>query len=70
MNSPPDNAERWFHDAILPHEPMLRAWLRAKFPSLTDPDDLVQETFSRVPTRRAIARSVGAPTTVRIGVWA
>lgn len=34
---------------------MLRAWLRAKFPSLTDPDDLVQETFSRVLQARATA---------------
>ena len=34
---------------------MLRAWLRAKFPSLTDPDDLVQETFSRVLQAQATA---------------
>ncbi len=34
---------------------MLRAWLRAKFPSLTDPDDLVQETFSRVLQARGTA---------------
>ena len=45
---PSPNADRWFHAEVLPHEPMLRAWLRAKFPSVTDPDDLVQETFSRV----------------------
>jgi RNA polymerase sigma-70 factor (ECF subfamily) len=34
---------------------VLRAWLRAKFPSVTDPDDLVQETFSRVLQARATA---------------
>ena len=55
VSFPSDNADRWFHDEILPHEPMLRAWLRTKFPSLTDPDDLVQETFSRVLQARANA---------------
>lgn len=34
---------------------MLRAWLRTQFPSLTDPDDLVQETFARVLQARAAA---------------
>lgn len=34
---------------------MLRAWLRSRFPSLTDPDDLVQETFARVLQARAAA---------------
>ncbi len=31
-----------------PHEPKLRAWLRARFPSLTDTDDLVQESYARL----------------------
>ena len=55
VSSPCNHSERWFHHEILPHEPMLRAWLRAKFPSVTDPDDLVQETFSRVLQARATA---------------
>ena len=55
VSSPCNHSERWFHHEILPHEPMLRAWLRAKFPSLTDPDDLVQETFSRVLQARGTA---------------
>lgn len=40
--------DRWFVDEVLPHEADLRAWLRARFPSVVDVDDLVQETFSRL----------------------
>lgn len=39
---------RWFREEVYPHEPTLRAWLRARFPSLTDTDDLVQESYVRV----------------------
>jgi RNA polymerase sigma-70 factor (ECF subfamily) len=39
---------RWFAEHVQPHEAPLRAWLHAKFPSLTDPDDLVQETYARL----------------------
>jgi RNA polymerase sigma-70 factor (ECF subfamily) len=39
---------RWFQEEVHPHEPTLRAWLRARFPSLTDTDDLVQESYVRV----------------------
>lgn len=38
----------WFADEVLPHEPALRAWLRARFPALADVDDLVQETYMRI----------------------
>ena len=38
----------WFLDEIHPHEPKLRAWLRARFPSLTDIDDIVQESYARL----------------------
>ena len=33
---------------MLPHEPALRAWLRARFPALPDVDDVVQEAYARV----------------------
>ncbi len=33
---------------MLPHEAALRAWLRARFPVVTDADDLVQETYARL----------------------
>lgn len=39
---------RWFHEEVQPHEPALRTWLRGRFPSLFDIDDLVQETYARV----------------------
>ena len=56
MNTPPPdsnpafdhNTARWFTEEVQPHEPMLRAWLRARFPSLTDTDDLVQESYARL----------------------
>lgn len=35
------------------HEAPLRAWLRSTFPSLVDPDDLVQEALTRVWKARA-----------------
>lgn len=40
--------ERWFVEEVQPHEPSLRAYLRARFPVLTDLDDLVQETYLRL----------------------
>lgn len=39
---------QWFRDGIRPHESELRAYLRGRFPSLTDVDDLVQETYARL----------------------
>jgi RNA polymerase sigma factor (sigma-70 family) len=44
---PPADA-RWFAEEVLPHEPALRAFLRAKFPALGDTDDLVQESYARL----------------------
>jgi RNA polymerase sigma-70 factor (ECF subfamily) len=32
----------------LPHEPKLRAWLKARFPAVGDADDLVQEAYARL----------------------
>jgi RNA polymerase sigma factor (sigma-70 family) len=40
--------ERWFRDEVQIHDGALRAWLRGKFPSVFDVDDLVQETLTRV----------------------
>ena len=46
----PRNTEqaRWFVDEVLPQEQDLRTWLRARFPSIQDVDDLVQEAFTRL----------------------
>jgi len=38
----------WFTQRLLPHEPMLRAWLRRMFPSGCEIDDVVQEAYFRV----------------------
>jgi RNA polymerase sigma-70 factor (ECF subfamily) len=43
-----DDPDRWFTENVLPHDGALRGWLRSRFPALTDPDDLVQEAYSRV----------------------
>lgn len=47
---------RWFAEEVCPHEPALRAWLRARFPSLSDIDDLVQETYARLFRARSAGR--------------
>jgi RNA polymerase sigma factor (sigma-70 family) len=39
---------RWFREEIRPHERELRAYLKGRFPSLPDVDDLVQETYRRM----------------------
>lgn len=46
----------WFAEDVQPHEPALRAWLKARFPSLTDIDDLVQETYARLFRIRAVRK--------------
>ncbi len=47
---PPPDSElaRWFAEEVQPHEPALRAWLRARFPTIGDTDDLVQEAYARL----------------------
>lgn len=48
MSPPPSDHARWFAEEVQAHEPALRAYLRGKFPSLPDLDDLVQETYARL----------------------
>jgi RNA polymerase sigma factor (sigma-70 family) len=45
---PPSEQARWFTEEVQPHEPALRAYLQARFPTLGDHDDLVQETYTRL----------------------
>lgn len=46
---PPDSEHaRWFAEHVQPHEAMLRAWLRRRFETQLDLDDIVQEAFVRV----------------------
>jgi len=47
---PPQNPEeaRWFSENVQPHEIPLRAYLRHRFTTVADVDDLVQEAFIRI----------------------
>src|SRR5436190_19266501 len=45
---PPTDQARWFAEQVQPHEAALRAYLQARFPSLGDYDDVVQESFARI----------------------
>ncbi|HEY5551530.1 MAG TPA: RNA polymerase sigma factor [Opitutaceae bacterium] len=40
--------QQWFAEHLWPHEGMLRAWLRSRFPVVEDIDDIVQEAYLRV----------------------
>jgi RNA polymerase sigma factor (sigma-70 family) len=47
---PPEFSDqsRWFSANLQPHEPMLRAWLRSRFSTGLDLDDVIQEAYLRV----------------------
>lgn len=47
MHSEASDSAGWFTREVQPHAAELRAWLRGKFPALTDPDNLVQESLAR-----------------------
>ena len=49
----PTNQNRWFSEQVQPYEAHLRRWLEARFPSLGDHDDLVQETSTRLLRKEA-----------------
>jgi RNA polymerase sigma factor (sigma-70 family) len=44
----PADETRWFKEEVQTHEPLLRAYLRRKFPKLHDVDDVVQESYLRL----------------------
>ncbi|MDB6170299.1 MAG: polymerase, sigma-24 subunit, subfamily [Verrucomicrobia bacterium] len=44
---------KWFADEVQPHGPQLRSYLRGKYPSVRDVDDVVQESFLRLWQARA-----------------
>ena len=48
MNPAQQDSNRWFVEQVLPHGRALHAWLRARFPSLSDAEDLTQEAYIRV----------------------
>jgi RNA polymerase sigma-70 factor (ECF subfamily) len=58
----PDSAEtRWLAEHLSPHEPMLRAWLAARFPGLSDLDDVVQEAYAHVLAARVRGTVMRSP---------
>ena len=55
-----EQLRRWFATEVLPHEPALRSWLKARFPTLADCDDVVQETYARLWRSRSGERIANA----------
>lgn len=47
---PPEFSEQsqWFTEHLQPHEVMLRAWLRSRFPTGLDLDDVIQESYLKI----------------------
>lgn len=47
---PPHSTDQtlWFTEEVQPHEGALRSYIRGRFPTISDLDDLVQETYMRV----------------------
>jgi len=45
---------RWFAEQVHPHGAQLKSYLRAAFPSVPDPDDLVQESYLRIWKAQAV----------------
>ncbi len=48
MNEPSLDSKEWFTEYLLPHEPMLRAWLKSHFGDRIDEHDVLQEAYFRV----------------------
>jgi RNA polymerase sigma factor (sigma-70 family) len=60
VTHPNPELSSWFTEEVLPHEEALRNWLRSRFPSLHDRDDLIQDVYIRVWKAR-IAGPVPCP---------
>jgi len=60
MSPPSSYPQGWFSENLLPHEPMLRAWLRARFSASLDVDDIIQESYLRI-LRVAEFKPINAP---------
>ena len=48
MSKPKPDQACWFVTEVQPHRSSLRAWLLARFPTLPDVDNVVQDTFARM----------------------
>lgn len=56
--TPPVSEAVWFREQIQPHERSLRAYIRNRFPGLSDLDDLVQETYLRAVRAREAGQTL------------
>ncbi|HEY0968665.1 MAG TPA: sigma-70 family RNA polymerase sigma factor [Opitutaceae bacterium] len=56
VQSPQLDESRWFAEEVQPHEPALRAYLRGRFPTLRDVDDLVHDAYLRLMSIRSTDR--------------
>ncbi len=56
MPPPQSELSRWFATEVQPNEAALRAYLQARFPSLSDLDDVIQETYRRTLREQATGR--------------
>lgn len=48
----PDHS-RWLVEHVMPHEPLLRAWLQGRFGTQVEIDDIVQDAYARLLRARA-----------------
>ncbi len=54
MNPERAECDLWFTTEVEPHRPSVRAWLLARFPTLPDVDNVVQEALARVVRARLV----------------
>ena len=50
----------WFAEEVLPYEAKLRGYLRHRFPTISDVDDIVQETYARLFRERRAGKTFEA----------
>ena len=48
--------DRWFAEEVQPHESALRSWLKVRFASCPDIDDVVQESYIRILRARTTGK--------------
>jgi len=46
--SPPFDQSRWFTQEVYTHDSQLKSYLRGSFPSVSDVDDIAQESYRRI----------------------
>lgn len=52
MERPHSSDDEWLRSEIAPHAPEVRRWLRNRFPSVADVDEIIQDGFVKVVDRQ------------------